>query len=97
MTVCGSVGGVSIDPKTGKIVKTVPQGADADEVWYDPGSNRYYFSRAAESGGVAVVDAATETFVGNIRLGSHSVAVNANNKHVFVPVAGKGIFMVAPK
>jgi hypothetical protein len=46
---------------------------------------------------VAVVEAANETFVGNIPLGSHSVAVNANNKHVFVPVAGKGIFMVAPK
>jgi hypothetical protein len=30
MTVCGSVGGVSIDPKTGKILKTVPQGADAE-------------------------------------------------------------------
>ncbi len=97
MTVCGSVGGVSIDPNTGQILKTVPQGADADEVWYDPGSNSYYFSRAAESGGVAVVDAAEEAFVGNIRLGSHSVAVNANNKHVFVPVAGKGIFMVAPR
>jgi hypothetical protein len=51
---------------------------NADEVWYDPGSNSYYFSRSAESGGAAV-------------------AVNANNKHVFVPVAGKGIFMVAPK
>jgi hypothetical protein len=97
MTVCGSVGGASIDPNTGKILKTVPQGADADEVWYDPGTNSYYFSRAAESGGVAVVDAATETFVGNIPLGSHSVAVNAHNKHIFVPVAGKGIFMVAPK
>jgi hypothetical protein len=93
MTVCGSVGGVSVDPTTGKIL---PQGADADEVWYDPGFNSYYFSRA-ESGGVAVVDAATETFIGNIALGSHSVAVNANNKHVFVPVAGKGIFMIAPK
>ena len=97
MTVCGSVGGVSIDPNTGEILKTVPQGADADEVWYDSGSNSYYFSRGAEIGGVAVVDAATETFIGNIALGSHSVAVNASNKHVFVPVAGKGIFMVAPK
>jgi hypothetical protein len=71
------VGGVSIDPKTGKILKTVPQGADADEVWYDSGSNNY-FSRNAESGGVAVVDAVTEKFVGNILLGSHSVAVNVS-------------------
>jgi len=97
MTVCGSVGGVSIDSKTGKILKTVPQGADADEVWYDSGSNNYYFSRNAASGGVAVVNGTTETFVANIPLGSHSVAVNARNRHIFVPVAGKGIFVVAPK
>jgi hypothetical protein len=95
MTVCGSVGGVSIDPGTGKILKTVPQGADADEVWYDPGSDNYYFSRSAASGGVAVVNAASETFVAGIPLGSHSVAANASNKHIFVPVAGKGIFVVA--
>jgi hypothetical protein len=97
MTVCGSVGGVSIDSKTGKVLNTVRQGADADEVWYDPGSNDYYFSRGAASGGVAVVDATAEEFVGNIPLGGHSVAVNAINKHIFVPVAGKGIFVVAPR
>ncbi|HEV3333996.1 MAG TPA: hypothetical protein VG096_23580 [Bryobacteraceae bacterium] len=97
MTVCGSVGGVSIDSKTGKVLKIVRQGADADEVWYDPGSNNYYFSRGAVSGGVAVVDATTEEFIGNIPLGGHSVAVNATNKHIFVPVAGKGIFVVAPR
>ena len=96
MTVCGSVGGVSIDPATGKIIKTVPQGADADEVWYDPGTNNYYFSRSAANGGVAVVNATTETIVASIPLGSHSVAANASNKHIFVPVAGKGIFVVSP-
>lgn len=97
MTVCGSVGGMSIDSATGKIMKTVPQGADADEVWYDPGTNNYYFSRSAANGGVAVVNAATESFVGSIPLGSHSVAANASNKHIFVPVAGKGIFVVAQR
>jgi hypothetical protein len=97
MTVCGSVGGVSIDPNTGKIQKIVPQGADADEVWYDPGSNNYYFSRSAARGGVAVVNGTTEKSIANIPLGSHSVAVNASNKHVFVPVAGKGIYVVEPR
>jgi len=97
MTVCGSVGGVSIDPKSGKILKTIPQGADADEVWYDPASNNYYFSRNAASGGVAVLNGASETFVADIPLGSHSVAVNASNQHIFVPVAGKGIFVVTPR
>jgi DNA-binding beta-propeller fold protein YncE len=94
MTVCGSVGGASIDSKTGKILKVVPQGADADEVWYDPGTNNYYFSGVK---GVAVVSGTTEKFVANIPLASHSVAVNASNQHIFVPVAGKGIFVVTPK
>ena len=71
------------------------QGADADEVWYDPGSNSFYFSRAARK-----VEAwrwwTPRRRSLPIPLGSHSVAVNANNKHVFVPVAGKGIFMIAP-
>jgi hypothetical protein len=94
MTVCGSVGGASIDPTTGKTLRVVPEGADADEVWYDPGSNNYYFSRQSK---VAVVNAANEKFLAYIPLGSHSVAANASNKHVFVPVAGKGIFVVAPR
>jgi hypothetical protein len=92
MTVCGSVGGAAIDPITGKILKIVPQGGDADEVWYDPGTNNYYFSRHE---GVSVVSAATLKFLGKIPLPSHSVAANARNRHVFVPVAGKGIFVVA--
>lgn len=93
MTVCGSVGGVSLDPVTGNVLKTIPKGGDADEVWYDPGSDNYYFSRDSD---VSVVDAATETFVGSIPLPSHSVAANAPNRHVFVPVASKGIYVIAP-
>jgi hypothetical protein len=94
MTVCGSVGGLSVDPRTGKAGNPVPEGSDADEVWYDPGANNYYFSKNSK---LAVVSGATEKFVTYIPLGSHSVAANAKNKHVFVPVGGKGIFMVAPK
>jgi hypothetical protein len=111
MTVCGSVGGVSVDVRTGRIHKTIPQVADSDQVWYDPGSNRYYFAHpasrpntaasasAASVGAVGVVNAATEEFVEDIRIegaGVHSVAVNASNHHIFVPVSGKGIFVIAP-
>lgn len=94
MTVCGSVGGAAIDPITGTMLKIVPQGGDADEVWYDPGSNNYYFSR---NDYLAVVNAATYKFEASIPLPSHSVAANARNRHVFVPVAGKGIFVVTVK
>lgn len=93
MTVCGSLGGLGIDPRTGKTGEAIPEGTDADEVWYDSGSNNYYFSQSK----LAAVSAATEKFLTYIPLSSHSVAANAKNKHVFVPVAGKGIFMVAPR
>lgn len=94
MTVCGNVGGVTVNARTGKVGKPIPEGGDADEVWYDSGSNNYYFSGPK---GVAVVNAKTQKFIEYVPLPSHSVAANAENKHVFVPVAGKGIFEFAPR
>ena len=108
MTVCGTVGGKSIDPRTGQVYKTIPQVGDADEVWYDTGSNSYYFAHSAEgateaatatSGAIGVVSAPTEKFVADIPIrgeGVHSVAVNARNGHIYVPVNGKGILVIAP-
>jgi len=105
---CGSVGGLSLDAKTGEIGKTVPRVGDTDEVWYDPTTNSYYFAHTAEgatelssaaTGAVGIVDAATEEFVTEIPFkggGVHSVAVNSVNKHIFVPVYGKGIYVVVP-
>jgi DNA-binding beta-propeller fold protein YncE len=106
MTVCGTVGGKSLDARTGRVLKTIPQVGDADEVWYDPGSNRYYFAHsaagaaeatAARSGAIGIVDAATDAFVTDIPIegaGVHSVAVNARNAHIFVPVNGRGILVI---
>jgi hypothetical protein len=102
MTVYGSLGGLTIDPRTGKTGKLVSQVGDADEVWYDLGANNYYFAHGTQggrAGAIGVVNAATEGFVTSIRMegsGVHSVAVNARNGHIFVPVNGKGIFVVAP-
>jgi len=108
MTACGSVGGLSLDARTGKIGKTIPRVGDADEVWYDPATNSYYFAHTAEgateissatAGAVGIVNAATEEFVSEIPFfkgGVHSVALNAANKHIFVPVYGKGIYVVTP-
>lgn len=105
MTVCGTVGGKSLNARTGQVLKTIPQVGDADEVWYDPGSNRYYFAHStggaaeaasARAGAIGVVDAATDKFVIDIPIqgpGVHSVAVNARNGHIFVPVSGKGILV----
>src|SRR5690242_650426 len=108
MTVCGSVGGLSLDARTGKIGKTVPRVGDTDEVWYDPSTNSYYFAHTAEgatelssaaAGAVGIVDATSEEFVSEIPFkggGVHSVAVNPVNKHIFVPVYGQGIYVVKP-
>ena len=44
-----------------------------------------------------MVNATTEEFVTSIPMagsGVHSVAVNAKNGHIFVPVNGKGIFVI---
>jgi hypothetical protein len=108
MTVCGSIGGMSIDARTGKTGTPIPQVGDTDEVWYDPGTNSYYFAHTSEgetelssarAGAVGVVEAASEKFVADIPFegaGIHSVAVNAKNRHIFVPVYGKGIYVVTP-
>jgi hypothetical protein len=105
MTVCGSVGGLGIDPRTGKPGKPIPQVGDTDEVWYDPATNRYYFAHTSEgatelssprSGAVGIVNADTEEFVRDIPFTGaavHSVAVNPKNKHIFVPVYGQGIYV----
>jgi len=108
MAACGSVGGVAMDARTGRNQKAVPKVGDTDEVWYDSESNSYYFAHTTEgatnlataaAGAVGVVNAATEEYVADIPFegpGVHSVAVNTKNGHIFVPVYGKGIFVVAP-
>ena len=102
MTVCGSLGGLTVDPRTGKTGKLVSQVGDADEVWYDPGANSYYVAHGTQGGGagaIGVVNATNEGFVTSIPMegsGVHSVAVNAKNGHIFVPVNGKGIFVIKP-
>jgi hypothetical protein len=63
-----------------------------DISWVDNSTQKYYL-------GDRTNNAATEQFVEDIRFegaGVHSVAVNASNNHIFVPVSGKGIFVVAP-
>ena len=67
-----------------------------------PGANNYFFAHGTLEGGagaIGVVNAATEEFVTSIPFegsGVHSVAVNAKNGHIFVPVNGKGIFVIVP-
>ena len=90
----------------GKIVATIPQIGGGDEVWYNPGDNRYYIganqmtadgsSSAPDVTVVGVVDAATDLWVENIPTGSaSSLAADPSNNHLFVPESGIGISVYA--
>jgi len=81
--------------KTGKVVANVPEIGAADMVAYSKKNNQYYTaSRAMPEGPVlGVIDAKTNKLVQKIALkggNPHSVGVNDNNGHVFVPVGAQG-------
>jgi hypothetical protein len=81
---------VVINAKTGAIVATIPQVGGSDEVWFNPGDNRYYLAARNNPGGpvLGVVDAATNLWVQNVgtATNSHSVAANLRTNDVFVPL-----------
>jgi hypothetical protein len=94
MTSCGDV----LDIATGKVVTTV-SGVSGDEIWYNPGDERVYYSSGAV---VNVVDANTynlaSTFtVGKAASGSspaqstHSLAVDSATNRVYVAVGNLGM------
>src|SRR5260370_38189691 len=47
MTACGSLGGLCLDARTGKIGKTIPRVGAAEEVWYDLATKSDYFAHTA--------------------------------------------------
>jgi hypothetical protein len=74
----------------GKAITTVDQTHGADEVWYNPGDNRFYAPAANGSNPIlSVIDAETGMLIENLSAGPgvHSVAAYRENDHVFVPIA----------
>jgi hypothetical protein len=67
----------------------IDQSGGTDEVWYNPGDNRYYTAgRDLPNGPVlGVVDAGTRQWLVNVTTGSnsHSVTVNQFTNQIFVP------------
>ncbi len=87
----------------GTIVKTITQVGGEDEVWFNPGNNRYYtaarnWTATGLVGGtlvpvLGVIDASTLNFIENVPTdtNSHSVAADPTTNKVFVPLTTKGI------
>ena len=79
-----------LDATSNQIVASIDQVGGVDEVWYNPGDNRYYTaSRDMPNGPVmGVIDAGTRTWLVNVATGSnsHSVAANQFTNQIFVPM-----------
>jgi hypothetical protein len=83
-----------IDGTKGNIITEITNVGGVDEVWYNPGDNRYYVAARDMPNGpvMGVIDAATNTWLQNVTTGSnsHSIAVDSSNNHAFVPLQAGG-------
>ena len=97
MVACGDV----IDILSGQVVTTVT-GVGGDEIWYNAGDQRVYFGGGTDRISVSVVDANTYALVTTLTVGqiiaapgvsqtTHSLATDADNNKLLVPVTGVGI------
>ena len=97
---CSSQKTLILDLKSGAL-KTITETGGSDEVWFDPHNKVYYLADLLFRSGltfapnIGVIDARTEKFITNVFDGSsnpfatlmHSIAANAANNHVYVPLA----------
>ncbi len=87
---CGKIHrAVIIDKTNGAVLASLSDVGGADEVWYNPGDNRYYLGESALQN-LGIIDAGTLRTIGEVQAGlsSHSVAADQTTNHIFVPVAG---------
>jgi hypothetical protein len=83
-TLSGSGHMMTFNIVTGALINDVV-GPSPDEVWYSPGSNRFYGADTV-GGTLAVLDGnGASLFSTPTAAGSHSVAVESVNDHVFIP------------
>jgi hypothetical protein len=84
-----------IDGRNGTILATITLVGGVDEIWFNPGDNRYYLAARDMPGGpvMGVIDALTNTWLQNVTTNSnsHSIAVEPINNHAFVPLQSGGI------
>jgi hypothetical protein len=87
---CGGANSLIIDDRNGGTIAVVTGQGGADEDWYNPGSNHYYFARST-AGALGVEDAgpppSADSTVSTAS-GSHSVAADPIRNQVYVPIRG---------
>ncbi|MFZ0199834.1 MAG: hypothetical protein WB523_12785 [Candidatus Sulfotelmatobacter sp.] len=68
----------------------ITQVGGVDEVWYNPGDNKYYLAARdfLPSAVMGVIDAKTNQWLANMPTGSnaHSISVDPSTNHAFVPL-----------
>ena len=85
---CGNPGrSVIIDKTNGNVLAEFSNVGGSDEVWYNPGDNRYYLGSSA-SQNLGIIDAGSLAMVANVQsgVGAHSVAADLASNHIFVPI-----------
>ncbi len=84
-----------IDGTAGTILTTIENVGGVDEVWFNPGDNRYYVAARDMPNGpvLGVIDAIQNIWLQNVTTNSnsHSVAVDPVTNHAFVPLQAGGI------
>ena len=83
-----------IDGTAGTILTTIENVGGVDEVWFNPGDNRYYVAARDMPNGpvLGVIDAIKNLWLQNVatNTNSHSVAVDPVTNHAFVPMQAGG-------
>jgi hypothetical protein len=86
-----SSGGFNVNCASTPLVNcvSITNTGGVDEVWYNPGDNKYYLAARDMLPGPAmgVIDAATNLWLANlpVNTNAHSIAVDPKTNHVFMP------------
>jgi YVTN family beta-propeller protein len=93
-TSCGETFDAITGDRLGRTEEGNPSVVAADQLWYNPGDNNYYFgfiNGILGFRGCAVVDANTDRLLTFIPASTHTLAADPNYNRIFIPVTGSGI------
>jgi hypothetical protein len=80
---------IIIDGTTLQTIATITNVGGVDEIWYNPGDNKYYLAARdmLPYPVMGVIDAGTNQWLANFQVNTnaHSIAVDPNDNHVFMP------------